>query len=142
MRHTLRRPMLARRIAYVLISAVAFAIACRSAGGRSGASKFGGRADVITDVEIGRTNYSNLYDVVQALRSRWLLSRGPDTILGPQGEVQVHLDDARLGGVQSLRNLSPVGVAYIQWFDPISAAQRWGLGYGQGAIYVSTRPKS
>jgi hypothetical protein len=96
---------------------------------------------MITAVEISRTNYSNLYDVVQALRTRWLLSRGPDTILGKQGEVQVHLDDVRLGGVQSLRNLSPVGVAYIQWFDPISAAQKWGLGYGQGAIYVSTRPK-
>lgn len=142
MRDTVRSPMLARSIACALISAVALTAACRSGGGRSGASTSGGRSDVITALEIGRTNYSNLYDVVQALRSRWLLTRGPTTILGPQGEVQVHLDDVRLGGVQSLRNLSPVGVAYIQWFDPTTAAQRWGLGYGQGAIYVSTRPKS
>jgi len=141
MRELLRRSMLTRRIAWVLISTAAFAMACRSSAGRSAASQPVARADVITALEISRTNYSNLYDVVQALRTRWLLSRGPDTILGKQGEVQVHLDDVRLGGVQSLRNLSPVGVAYIQWFDPTSAAQRWGLGYGQGAIYVSTRPK-
>ena len=141
MRDLVRRPLRVRGIACVLISAAAFAMACRTSAGRSGATTAAGRADMITAVEINRTNYSNLYDVVQALRTRWLLSRGPDTILGQPGEVQVHLDDVRLGGVQSLRNLSPVGVAYIQWFDPISAAQRWGLGYGQGAIYVSTRPK-
>ena len=141
MRDMWRRSMLARWIARLLIFAAAFAMACRSSGGRSGASTAAGRGDVITAVEISRTNYSNLFDVIQALRSRWLLTRGPTTILGPSSEVQVHLDDVRLVGVQSLRNLSPVGVQYIQWFDPSTAAQRWGLGYGQGAIYVSTRPK-
>ena len=141
MRDTARHDRLARLLVRSLVVCAMLATGCRATGGRSGAAPTAGRADLITEVEIGRTNYTNLYDVVQSLRGRWLVSRGPDTIMGQQGEVQVHLDDVRLGGVQALRNLSPTGVAYIQWFDPISAAQRWGLGYGQGAIYVSTRPR-
>ena len=142
MRDTARRWMAVRLPASLCVLLIMLSNGCRSGGGRSGTGAVpAARADVITAVEISRTNYSNLFDVVQALRSRWLVSRGPNTILGPRVEIQVHLDDVRLGGVQSLRNLSPAGVEYIQWFDATAAAQRWGLGYGHGAIYVSTRPR-
>ena len=137
MRSTVRRSVLGS----VLLGAVVLTTACGSSSGRTGARAASPQRDLITDMEIQRTNYSNLYDVVHALRGRWLQTRGPDTFMGQPGEVQVHLDDVRLGGVQTLRNISPVGVAYIQWFDPVTATQRWGLGYGQGAIYVSTRPR-
>ena len=124
----------------LLVLAALLQAACSSSGGRAGSRAPVGRADMITEVEIRRTNYTNAYDIVRALRSRWLQNRGPTTILGQQGEVQVHLDDTRLGGVATLRNVPATGLVFIQWLDPITASQRWGLGYNHGAIFVSTRP--
>lgn len=99
------------------------------------------RADLITLDEMRqRASYSNLYDLVQDLRARWLRSQGPDTFLGAQGQVQVHMDGVRLGGVDVLRRLSPSGVTLIQWMNPIDAAARYGLDHSHGAIIISTSP--
>lgn len=115
---------------------------CANANGSpEGAPNARTRADLITQEEIQRGQHRNLYDAVQALRSRWLNSRGPDTLIGRQGEIQVHMDGTRLGGVSVLRSLPTVGVVYIQWFDPVAAAARWGLDHGHGAIYISSRPR-
>lgn len=32
-------------------------------------------------------------------------------------------------------------VVNLEYIDPIAATARWGLGYGHGAINVSTKPK-
>lgn len=118
------------------------ALAACSAGGTAGANSGPRtRADLITQEELQRGSFTNLYDAVQALRSRWLNTRGPDTLIGRQGEVQVHVDETRLGGVNALRSIPPVGVTSIQWFSPNDAAARWGLDHGHGAIVVSTRPR-
>ena len=74
-------------------------------------------------------------------RERWLQPRGPDTIIGKPGEVQVHLDDVHLGGVDTLREIPVIEIAYIQFFDPATASARWGLDHSHGAIYVSTRQR-
>ena len=95
--------------------------------------------DVITAEELQAVQFNNLYDIVQSLRFRWLQSRGPDSINLQPGSVQVRLDDTRLGGVETLRSLAPTGVVSIQWVDPTTAAARWGMGYGHGAIVISTR---
>ena len=97
------------------------------------------RTDVITSEEMKSVQFSNLYDVIQALRFRWLQSRGPDSINMQPGQVQVRLDDTQVGGVESLRSIAPIGVVQIQWVDPTTAAGRWGMGYGHGAIVISTR---
>jgi hypothetical protein len=85
-----------------------------------------------------RSEYASLYEVVQALRGRWLRSRGPNTILGRQTEVQVMVDDMRLGGVNTLRSLTRDNVVQIAFVDPVTAAQRWGGKYAQGTIVVTT----
>lgn len=95
-------------------------------------------ANVITRAEMERSEYASLYEVVQALRGRWLRSRGPSTILGRQTEVQVMLDDMRLGGVSTLRSLTRDNVVQIAFVDPVTAAQRWGGKYAQGTIVVTT----
>jgi len=86
-----------------------------------------------------QSEYASLYEVVQALRGRWLRSRGPNTILGKPTEVQVMLDDMRLGGVGTLRSLTRDNVVTIAFVDPVAAAQRWGGKYAQGTIVVTTR---
>ena len=95
-------------------------------------------ANVITRAEMERTEYASLYEVVQALRGRWLRSRGPSTILGRQTEVQVMVDDMRLGGVNTLRSLTRDNVVTIAFVDPVTAAQRWCGKYAQGTIVVTT----
>lgn len=99
------------------------------------------RADMITAEEIReRGQYSNLYDLVEVLRPRWLRSQGPDTMLGQQGQVQVHVDGNRMGSVDALRSLAVGGVTSLQFVRPIDAAARFGLDHSHGAILVSTRP--
>lgn len=87
-----------------------------------------------------RGQYSNLYDLVSEMRPRWVRSRGPDTLTGKSGEVQVHMDGNRLGPVSALRTLAASGVTSIEWLAPVDAAARFGLDHGHGAILVSTRP--
>lgn len=97
------------------------------------------RANQITFEEMQRRGqHSNLYVLVQDLRPRWLRSQGPDRFIGPQGQVQVHMDGNRLGGVDVLRRLSAYGVTSIEWVAPIDAGARFGLNHGHGAIVVST----
>jgi len=95
-------------------------------------------ANVITRVEMEKAQYASLYEVVQALRGRWLLTRGPNTIMGRTGEVQVLLDDMRMGGVDALRSLKTDNVVSITFVDPVAAGQRWGGKYAHGTIVVAT----
>jgi hypothetical protein len=99
------------------------------------------RSDLITQEEMDRKHWTNVYEMVSELHANWLNGRGPDTILGEPGSVQVQLDDVRLGDVSTLRSLPVMNIAFVQYFDPISASARWGLGYNHGAILVSTRSR-
>ena len=100
-----------------------------------------GRRDLIVREEIDKSQWANAYDLIRNLRPQWLRVRGRDTITGDPGGIQVVLDDVRIGGVEALRTLPVGGVTYLQWLDGISASQRWGTGFGNGAIFVSTRPR-
>lgn len=112
-----------------------------SSRGQGGAREPAPRTDLLTAEELRASQWRNAYDAVSSLRARWLQLRGPDTIMGKPGEVQVHLDDVRLGGVETLREIPVIDIAYIQFFDPATASARWGLDHSHGAIYVSTRPR-
>lgn len=99
------------------------------------------RLDLISIEEIRqRGQYSNLYDLVQVLRPRWLRTQGPDSFIGPQGQVQVHIDGNRMGSVEVLRRLSARGVTSLRWVGPIDAGARFGLNHSHGAIVISTAP--
>ena len=97
--------------------------------------------DFLLRDEIDRGQWANSFDLIRNARPQWLRVRGRDTITGDPGTVQVVLDNVRLGGIETLRTLPVSGIVYYQWVDGISASQRWGTGYGQGAIFVSTRPR-
>lgn len=95
--------------------------------------------DLLTLEEIQSRDWSSLYDLVSTLRANWLNLRGTDTINGPQESVRVLLDGVPIGGVEQLHQQGVVGVQYLQYFDPVSASGRWGLGFGKGAILISLR---
>lgn len=114
-------------------------LAACSAGAAAGAASPRQQRDLLTPERIRETGATNAYDVVANLRPHWLRTRGTDSFQSPT-EVQVYLNESRLGGVETLRSISTIEIAYIRYFDGLSASARWGLDHGQGAIYVVTRP--
>lgn len=96
-----------------------------------------GNIDVITQATIIEHGFVNAYDAVQALHSNWLRTRGPDSFSTPS-TIVVYYDSNRLGGVETLRQITPGMIAYIQWFNGIDATRRWGLDHGAGVIFVSS----
>jgi hypothetical protein len=94
---------------------------------------------LITRDVIRSTQYTNMYDVVLALRSNWLRVRPAESIQGQSPSIQVYLDNQRLaGGADELRQLSPTNIESVRYFDPITASARWGMDHGAGALYVTT----
>jgi uncharacterized protein YfiM (DUF2279 family) len=87
--------------------------------------------------EIRATQFTNLYDVVLALRANWLRIRAGDSF-EKSTPIQLYLDSQRLPGVEELRLMNPTNIASIRYLDPIQAAARYGLDHGAGAILVTT----
>ena len=95
--------------------------------------------NIITKDDLTKSHYSTLYEAVEGMRRAWLRSRGNDSFSTPN-QVKVYLDNVMLGGPETLRNIIPSSVSYLQFFDGIAATTRWGTDHGAGVIYVSTRP--
>ncbi|MHB0962648.1 MAG: hypothetical protein ACYC5V_05510 [Gemmatimonadaceae bacterium] len=89
--------------------------------------------------QIAEPRFSSAYDVVRALRSNWLSTRGSAS-LRSKVEVQVYLDGVHLGGVQALQGLSTPSIQYIRYINGTDATTRWRIGHGRGVIFVGTGP--
>jgi hypothetical protein len=106
--------------------------------GAPGTSRPSVDRNVLVRSQFADRGYKSAYEVVQALRSTWLSARGTDSFNTPT-EVQVYLDDMRLGGVETLKTIDVQSLASMRFFDGNAATARWGLGHGAGVIYLSTR---
>ena len=124
-----------RRIA---VMALAGSTACASAstGKRTHVDH-----SVLTQEQLEERNFHNVLEAVQALRSNWLNERGPDSFISPS-RVWVYLDNTRMGGVQTLSQISTQHVSSVRKLNGIEATTRWGLGHGAGVIAVATWPTS
>lgn len=112
---------------------------CSACGGGSASHTTAARGsrDMITHEQLRERGFPNALESVEVIHRNWLLARGADNMAG-RGQVQVYLDNRRLGGVQALRTIPTQDVAYIRYFDAIAAAGRWGAGHEQGVIFVAT----
>jgi hypothetical protein len=97
------------------------------------------RSDRISRDEIAARSWTDAYEVVATLRPNWLVDRGRDSF-GTGTVIQVVMNGVRMGGVTSLRRLPAADVEHFQYFDATSATTRWGVGFGKGAIELSTTP--
>ena len=93
--------------------------------------------NLITAEDMKAQNFTNVYDAIAAMRSNWLTPRGTDSFNNPT-PVRVYFDTADLGTVQSLRSIAPSSIAYVRYYDANDATARWGVGHGQGVIFVSS----
>lgn len=112
--------------------------ACSTAGERTTRAP-GSSRDVLTQEQLRAGGYTNALEAVRSLRSNWLTTRGPDSFSSP-GQVQVYLDNTRLGGVDQLQAINTAQIGYIRYYDGIAASGRWGLDHGHGVIFVSSLP--
>jgi hypothetical protein len=130
--------ILGRLSAMLLVVAVS-ACASSSPAPGSGAVPAGGAAHLITQAEIERGQWSSVYELVRNLRPRWIRTRGPDSLIGTAGTVQVYIDGMRLGAVDLLRDVPTAAIRRMEWVDPVSAGGRFGPGHAHGVIAISYR---
>ncbi len=130
------------RSSAVLVIALAFLpAACASARARSD----GSRSDRLTREQIMDAKATDLYDVVQRLRPRWLTLR--DKSMFVSTEILVYQDQTYLGGVDSLRQMSPDLAYELRYLDGPTASStlprlRSGGQHVAGAIIISVQPPS
>lgn len=129
--------------ASLLLSLVVVSLAaCASTGGSNGNGR---DINHISGQEIAEVeaNVSNLYELIQRLRPRWLTVRG-DRSFSSATEIVVYQDQMFLGGIGTLRNLDPSFPHSLTYLDAAQAtAQLPGLGSRsvEGAIVINTRER-
>lgn len=110
-------------------------------GTRSGVR--GSNPDRISRAEIEASSAQDAYELVQRLRPRWLQTRGSRSLTMSTG-ILVFLNDSRLGGLESLRQISKNGILSIRYLDAAQAiAELPGIGseHAEAAIVVSTQSR-
>ncbi|CAN5180057.1 hypothetical protein BH23GEM4_BH23GEM4_15620 [soil metagenome] len=110
--------------------------ACATASTGDGTRPSGSR-DAITAEEIRAAPQMNAFDLIQALRSRWLRIRGSGSMSRPEF-VKVYRDGSYAGSPAALRRMSTREISEIRFLDGFAATQRFGTDHGNGAILVST----
>jgi hypothetical protein len=136
-------PLLARTL--VVAATALAAAACSGSTQQSSASasteepRPRPNRSMLTREEMAGGHWASAYEMIESLRPRWLSSRGAELADGSAVEVQVYLDNQRLGGINALRTIQVADIAAIQFVDPVAAASRWGPDHHNGAIMLSTR---
>ncbi|HUQ47969.1 MAG TPA: hypothetical protein VM053_06970 [Gemmatimonadaceae bacterium] len=133
---------MARSLRTVVISLSLIATAaCAS----SGAQKSSGSPDKLSRAEIEATNSTSVYDVINRLRPNWLRPPGM-TMTGIQNSgaqrVTVYLDNQPLGGIETLRTITTLTVASMEFLSPTRAANvvsNLPNGIATAVILIKTR---
>ena len=102
--------------------------------------------DVISTAEIDSQSFRDAYDVVQRLRPSWFTRKSGGSSarrMGTSGSgLVVYLDNARMGGVEALRQLNTSAIESLRFMDAaIATATLPGLGSSviAGAIVARSR---
>jgi hypothetical protein len=137
------RPRIVRILLLLPVLLPAFLAACASAPDQ----RAGGRSSVISQAELETMMDSDLYEVIDRLRPRWLHPRGVTSLRVTQttGQIVVFMNQTYLGGTDMLRQYRPGEVVEIRYLDgPTAAAELRGYDSSRhvsGAI-VLVRPGS
>ncbi|MGH7522500.1 MAG: hypothetical protein ACREMI_14585 [Gemmatimonadales bacterium] len=123
------------RLPFALVATVMLMAGSACGGGRAQPGTAQPRTDreMLTTEELNQRSFYSAYEAVDALRPLWLSRPG----LG--SEVQVYVDDNRMGGVAALRSVRTLSIAFIKHLDGIQATARYGRGHDAGAILITTR---
>ncbi len=121
-----------RRSPFALLVLSALVIGCASTG--TGASSSASDSPRLTQAEIVAAGLPTAYDLVDRLRRPWLRR---DAMTG--GEVEVYMDNRKIGGAAALRDIPSVDVAELQYMSHDDAVRRWGSQVTASVILVTRR---
>jgi hypothetical protein len=113
------------------------------AGGSEG-SRTGSDPERLTREEIVSAGGTNLYDVVQRLRPRWLEVRAPRSIVGMDTGVVVVVDRTYVGDQEELKRMGVEVAASMQYMAGSRARAEFALprGHIEGVIVVRVVEKT
>jgi hypothetical protein len=133
----MRIPLLHRPALVIALALLALSACATPSGTQRGGTR---DPNLITVEELEAVNASNLLDAVNRLRPQFLRSRGVVSLQDPNPPTAVvYLDGQRVGGIDFLERMSPLGVISVRYMTPVDASSRYGFNHEGGAILVSTR---
>jgi hypothetical protein len=126
-------------------------------GGRAPAEirpDFAAARQIITREDIVNAGSNDAYQLVRSLRKQWLIPRGvnsfresargsadldePTIVIPGADHILVYLDNARLGGTQTLAEVNAESLLQLEFIPPAEATFRWGTGHAHGVILLTT----
>lgn len=94
--------------------------------------------NVISLEQVEAARVDNAYELVRILHPMWLRKRGANTLQN-DGDIVVYLNDSRMGGPETLRQIETISITSIRFYDVGAANFKFGAGHPHGAIQVSTK---
>jgi hypothetical protein len=104
--------------------------------------------------EIRASHAPNAYELVRSLRKEWLMPRGINsftesargfasmeegsTVVAGADHILVYLNNSRMGGTQTLQEVSLAMIDRIEFIPGPQATFRWGTGHAHGVILLTT----
>jgi hypothetical protein len=124
-----------------LVAAAVLVAAAACAGRRSTGERVAPSHEVLTSADLHGKGFSTVLEAIQSLRGNWLEKHGTNSFRTPS-EIRVYVDGTLLGGIGELNTIPLMSVVYIRHYDGVTATARWGVGHGEGVIYISTHPNN
>ncbi len=120
--------------------ALGFSFPLTGSPGRGGTGAFVDDSRVISAEDLQKIVAFDALEAIRLLRPEWLVERGQEAFYDPEADnIQAYLDDVRLGGVETLRDISASMIQSIRFVDANRALARWGTGHRMGVIQVITK---
>lgn len=94
--------------------------------------------NVLTQQEIEQSQSITAYDMIRALRPRWLSERGV-TSFRSNNPIMLYVNDNRVGTIERLRDYAPRDLREARFLDATQATQRFGTGHRSGAVMLYLR---
>ena len=120
----------------VWVSAV-FACAACAVTPKSNGPRMADR-NTLTQQEIEQSQSITAYDMIRALRPRWLSERGV-TSFRSNNPIMLYVNDNRVGTIERLRDYAPRDLREARFLDATQATQRFGTGHRSGAVMLYLR---
>ncbi len=153
--------LLDRRAGWVIGGAITGMIASQFIGSTSAPGAAPGLAPtaapnrgVITRSEIETSGVTNAYELIQSLRGEWLraergtnqwsesargvVSETEANVTPGDARIVVYLNSSRLGGLETLREISLYELQRAEFVGPAQATTRYGTGHAHGVIQLWT----
>jgi hypothetical protein len=92
----------------------------------------------ITAAELAGRTETDALSFIRKERPQWLRARGQLSGM-PDHQLWVYRYDAKIGGVETLRDIALSEVLEIHYLDGVAATTRYGRDHPMGAIVLITR---